>query len=249
MVSAPAPTARPGAQDSLPPPSSLWNDLLGEDERARLAHGRFARRSGFGKRPAVVVIDAQNYMLGPIGDEPYEYVSSCGEVGRAGARQIARLLDAAREAGAPVFYTRFELARDGSDMGAYRRKRDLVESEGWCLEDSFGAAIADVVAPKDGDIVMVKKKPSGFVGTPLLGLLIDRGVDTVIVVGGSTSNCVRATAVDAVSLNFRVVVPADCVFDRVGISHRVALFDLDRQYGDVMWCDEVIAALREGPTA
>jgi nicotinamidase-related amidase len=246
MVSDATSTARPVAAGDPPPPSSLWSDLLGEDERARLAQGRFARRSGFGSRAAVVVIDVQNYMLGPVGDEPYEYVSSCGEVGRSGARQIARLLDAAREAGAPVFYTRFELARDGSDMGAYQRKRDLVDSEGWCLEGSFGAAIADAVAPQDGDIVMVKKKPSGFVGTPLLGMLIDRGIDTVIVVGGSTSNCVRATAVDAVSLNFRVVVPADCVFDRIDISHRVALFDLDRQYGDVVWCDEAIAELREG---
>jgi nicotinamidase-related amidase len=243
MVSDPVLTTRPETEDA-PPPSSLWSDLLGEDERARLAHGRFARRSGFGSRPAIVVIDAQNYMIGPVGEEPYEYVSSCGEVGRESTRKIARLLDAARQVGAPVFYTRFELARDGSDMGAYRRKRDLVESEGWCLEGSFGAQIADIVAPRNGDIVMVKKKPSGFVGTPLLGMLIDRGV-----VGGSTSNCVRATAVDAVSLNFRVVVPADCVFDRIGISHRVTLFDLDRQYGDVMWCDDVIARLREGATA
>jgi nicotinamidase-related amidase len=248
MVSDPVLTTRPETEDA-PPPSSLWSDLLGEDERARLAHGRFARRSGFGSRPAIVVIDAQNYMIGPVGEEPYEYVSSSGEVGRESTRKIARLLDAARQVGAPVFYTRFELARDGSDMGAYRRKRDLVESEGWCLEGSFGAQIADIVAPRNGDIVMVKKKPSGFVGTPLLGMLIDRGVDTVVVVGGSTSNCVRATAVDAVSLNFRVVVPADCVFDRIGISHRVTLFDLDRQYGDVMWCDDVIARLREGATA
>lgn len=230
-------------------PSELWSGLLGEEERARLSHGRFARRSGFGSRPAVVVIDVQNYMLGPVGDEPGEYVSSCGEVGRQGAQATARLLDAAREAGAPVFYTRFELARDGSDMGAYRRKRDLVDSELWCLEGSFGAQIADAVAPRDGDVVMVKKKPSGFVGTPLLGMLIDRDIDTVIVVGGSTSNCVRATAVDAVSLNYRVIVPADCVFDRIDISHRVTLFDLDRQYGDVMWSHEVIARLREGAVA
>lgn len=244
MVRDPVSERRDDVGDPLPP-SSLWSDLLGEEERARLTHGRFARRSGFGSRSAVVVIDVQNYMLGPVGDEPYEYVSSCGEAGREGARTIARLLDAARGVGTPVFYTRFELARDGSDMGAYRRKRDLVDSEAWCLKDSFGAAIADAVAPQPGDIVMVKKKPSGFVGTPLLGMLIDRGIDTVIIVGGSTSNCVRATAVDAVSLNYRVIVPADCVFDRIDISHRVALFDLDRQYGDVMWGDDVIAKLRE----
>lgn len=227
------------------PPSSLWDELLSDEERRRLSHGRFARRSGFGARPAIVAIDVQNYMLGPFGDEPYEYVSSCGPAGRRAADRIADLLAAARRIGVPVFYTRFEVARDGSDMGTYRLKRDLVNSEGWCLEGSFGAQIADCVAPQDGDVVLVKKKPSAFVGTPLLGMLIDRGVDTVVVVGGSTSNCVRATAVDAASLNLRVVIPADCVFDRVAVSHRVTLFDLDRQYGDVVWCDDVLAHLSE----
>jgi Amidases related to nicotinamidase len=235
-----------------PAPSTLWSHLLDEADRERLTRGRFARRVGFGARPAVVVIDVQNYMLGPVGDEPDgsdEYVSSCGEAGRRAAATIARLLDSARAVGAPVFYTRFELARDGSDMGVYRLKRDLVESETWCLEGSFGARIAEVVAPRDGDVVLVKKKPSAFVGTPLLGMLVDRGVDTVIVVGGSTSNCVRATAVDAASLNFRVIVPADCVFDRFDISHRVSLSDLDRQYGDVVWADDAIERLREGVRA
>jgi nicotinamidase-related amidase len=97
--------------------------------------------------------------------------------------------------------------------------------------------------------VLVKKKPSAFFGTPLLGLLVDRGVDTVIVTGGSTSNCVRATAVDAVSYNFRTIVPEDCVFDRIDVSHRTALFDLDRQYADVVVSASLIERLRAGPAA
>jgi len=224
-------------------PSALWQDLLSEDDRARITSARFARRSGLGSRPAVVVIDMQNYMVGPIADEPYEYPSSCGEIGRQAVASTALLLDAARSNGVPVFYSRYELARDGSDMGTYRLKRDLVESEGWALEDSFGAEIAAAVEPQPGDIVFVKKKPSGFMGTPLTGYLIDRGIDGVIVVGGSTSNCVRATSVDAMSLNLRVTIPADCVFDRFDISHRTALFDLDRQYGDVRWSEDVIEEL------
>jgi maleamate amidohydrolase len=224
-------------------PSELWRDLLSDADRTRIASARFGRRSGLGSRPAVVVIDMQNYMVGPIADELYDYPSSCGQVGRDAVDATALLLDAARENGVPVFYSRFELARDGSDMGTYRLKRDLVESEGWALENSFGAQIADVVEPKPTDIVFVKKKPSGFMGTPLTGYLIDRRVDSVIIVGGSTSNCVRATAVDAMSLNLRVTIPADCVFDRFDVSHRTALFDLDRQYGDVRWSDDIIAEL------
>jgi nicotinamidase-related amidase len=231
---------------SLEPPSSLWNHLLTDEDRALVSRARFGRRSGLGSRPAVVVIDAQNYMVGPIGDEPYAYPSSCGEAGKAALAVTARLLDAARAAGAPVFYTQWQLARDGSDMGTYRLKRDLVESEGWALEGSFGAQIAEAVAPQPGDTVFVKKKPSGFHGTPLTGLLIDRKVDGVIIVGGSTSNCVRATAVDAMSINLRVTIPADAVFDRFALSHRTALFDLDRQYGDVRWADDVIAELQGG---
>jgi len=129
----------------------------------------------------MLVIDVQNYMLGPIADEPYDFPSSCGDAGRRATDRIARLLETVRALRMPVIYTKFELARDGSDMGTYRLKREMVDSEGWCLEGSFGAAIADQVAPQYGDIVLVKKKPSAFVGTPLTGLLVDRHVDTVIV--------------------------------------------------------------------
>ena len=233
MATEPTSTARHGAERALAPPSSLWSGLLGEDERARLAHGRFARRSGFGSRPAVVVIDAQNYMLGPIGDEPYEYVSSCGEVGRAAARQIARLLDAAREAAAPVFYTRFELARDGSDMGAYRRKRDLIESEGWCLEGSFGAAICRRRGAQ-GRRHRVRSRRSRRGSSARRCSASHRPWRRHGHRGRRLDQQLRARHRGRRRLaELPCVVPADCVFDRVDVSHRVALFDLDRQYGDV----------------
>lgn len=97
------------------------------------------------------------------------------------------------------------------------------------------------IAPDPQDIVLVKKKPSAFFGTPLLSLLIDRGVDTVLVTGGATSNCVRATVVDSASYNFRTMVVEDCVFDRFDISHRVALLDMDRQYADVITSRDAIS--------
>jgi len=223
--------------------ASIWSSLVEQGDSGRVAAAGFSQRTGFGRRPAVLVIDAQNYMVGPVGEESFPYPSSCGDLGRRALHNLQRLLASARAASAPVFYTRFELARDGSDIGAYGRKRQMLDTEGWCLQDSFGAQVADLVEPEPNDVVLVKKKPSAFVGTPLTGMLIDRQVDTVIVTGGSTSNCVRATAVDAASLNYRVVIPADCVFDRVDVSHRIALYDLDRQYGDVMWSDDVIERL------
>jgi maleamate amidohydrolase len=221
-----------------------WLELLDDDDRALLERARFGRRIGLGMRPALLLIDVQQYMVGPPLGSPHDYPSACGEAAERALPRIAALVAAARASGAPVVYTRNEFARDGSDIGVYGRKRGLPEAEGWALEDSEGSAISPIVAPEPEDYVIVKKKPSAFHGTPLLGLLVERRVDTVIVTGGSTSNCVRATAVDAASYNYRTIVPSDCVFDRIDISHRIALFDLDRQYGDVLPSSELIEALR-----
>jgi maleamate amidohydrolase len=220
-----------------------WDRLLSEADRARLADARFGGAVGMGERCAVLVIDVQNYMVGPPPGSPHAYPSACGPAAEAALERLAPLLESARRAGAPVIYTRFELRRDGSDGGAYARKREPLATEGWCWEGSEGAAIHPAVAPQPGDVVLVKRKPSAFFGTELTGLLVDRGIDTVVVTGGSTANCVRATAVDSASYNFRTIVAEDCVFDRFEISHVVALFDLERQYADVLPSAEIRAHL------
>jgi maleamate amidohydrolase len=211
-----------------------WRAQLTDDERARISSAGFGKRVGIGGRPALVVIDVQNYMVGPPEGAPdAEYPSACGAAGAEAVDLLSRFVPSMRRLGVPVFYTKFELAPDGSDGGVYLRKRDLIHSDGWCLTGSTGARLVPAVEPVGGDVVLVKKKPSAFAGTPLLPMLIDRGVDSVLLAGGSTSNCVRATAVDAMSLNLRVTVVEDGVFDRFERSHVTALFDLDRQYGDV----------------
>jgi maleamate amidohydrolase len=222
---------------------NAWDTYLSDADRAVLARGRFGRRMGFGERPAVVVIDAQRYMVGEPGRDAH-WPSSCGEVGRAAVLQIGRVVQAAQAAGVPCFFTRFALARDGSDMGVYRRKRDLLDSEHWCLEGSVGAELVPSLQPAPGDQLFVKKKPSGFHGTPLLGYLVERRIDTVIVVGGATSNCIRATVFDASSYNFRTIVPAEAVFDRIPVSHALSLFDMDRQFADVVSVSEVLDQLK-----
>jgi nicotinamidase-related amidase len=94
--------------------------------------------------------------------------------------------------------------------------------------------LAEGLHPGPNDIVFVKKKPSAFHGTPLLSYIVERGIDTLLVVGGATSNCVQASVFDASSCNFRVAVVQEAVFDRVPISHAIALFDMDRQFADVI---------------
>lgn len=210
-----------------------WQSYLSDADRAVLARGKFGTRMGFGAKPAVVVIDAQRYMVGEAGGDA-GWPSSCGDVGRAAVGQIAAVVAAAQASGVPCFFTRFELARDGSDIGVYGRKRALLDSEHWCLAGTLGAQLVPQLQPAAGDVVFVKKKPSGFHGTPLLGYLVDRQIDTVIVVGGATSNCIRATVFDASSWNFRTIVPQEAVFDRIPVSHAISLFDMDRQFADVV---------------
>ena len=100
-----------------------------------------------------------------------------------------------------------------------------------------------MLAPCSGDHVFMKKKPSAFFGTPLISYLNDRGIDTLIITGGSTSNCVRATVFDSSSYNYHTIVAEDGVFDRIEISHKVSLFDMDRQWADVMPTEDILAEL------
>jgi len=219
-----------------------WERFLTEQDQAVLARGRFGRRMGFGARAAIVVIDAQRYMVGEPGKDA-DWPSSCGDIGRQAVGEIAKIVSAAQGVGVPCFFTLFSLARDGSDIGVYGRKRDLLDNEHWCLADSRGAEMVPELKPASGDVVFVKKKPSGFHGTPLLGYLVERRIDTVIVVGGATSNCIRSTVFDASSYNFRTIVPQEAVFDRIPISHAISLFDMDRQFADVVTVQETLGYL------
>lgn len=216
-----------------------WDAFLTEQDRAVLARGRFGRRMGFGRRPAVVVIDAQRYMVGER-DNDAAWPSSCGEVGRQAVACIAGVVRAAQSHAVPCFFTRFELDPEGSDIGVYGLKRELLRSPHWCLAGTLGAQLVPELVPGPHDIVIVKKKPSGFHGTPLLGYLLDRQIDTVIIVGGATSNCIRATVFDASSYNLRAIVPQEAVFDRIPISHAISLFDMDRQFADVVPIQQVL---------
>jgi nicotinamidase-related amidase len=197
---------------------------------------------GFGVRPAVVVIDAQKYMVGEAGGDE-NWPSSCGDIGRMAVGEIARIVETAQAAKVPCFFSLFELDPKGRDIGVYARKRDLLESDHWCLAGSTGAQMVSELKPGDQDIVFVKKKPSGFHGTPLLGYLLDRQIDTVIIVGGATSNCIRATVFDASSYNLKTIVVQEAVFDRIPISHAISLFDMDRQFADVVTMQEALKYL------
>jgi nicotinamidase-related amidase len=99
------------------------------------------------------------------------------------------------------------------------------------------------IAPDDAAILLPKKHPSAFFGTPLASYLVDLGVDTLVVTGCTTSGCVRGTVVDGFSYNWRILVPHDAVYDRSATSHAVNLFDMNAKYAEVTDTEAALAQL------
>lgn len=139
------------------PPAELWLPLVSGHERDHLAAAGFGQRRGLGDRHALLIIDAQNYMAGPLTPEDRtNYPSSCGDQARSALPRIAELAACMRRRAGPVICTRFELAGDGSDAGIYQLKRPLLREPGWCLP---GGQLADPVRPVTGDLILVKTTP------------------------------------------------------------------------------------------
>ena len=156
--------------------------------------------------------------------------------------QIRRLLDLARHSDFPVVYTTVVYSEAQLRDGGWFVKK--VPALAALTPDTKEVQIVPALVPQPGELVLEKRFPSGFYGTSLHSYLTRCGVDTVVVTGNSTSGCVRATVVDAVSAGFRVIVPRQCVADRVPLTHMVNLFDIDSKYGDVMEVEDVVAELR-----
>ena len=186
--------------------------------------GVFDTPLGPGTRPAVIVIDFILAYTTP--GEPF-YAEG---VVRA-VEASAPLLVAARAAGAPVIYTRVVFHPSGVDGGLFIRK---VPALSRLVEGEPMGEIVPTLAPKAEDLVIVKNYPSAFFGTSLATTLHAQGIDTVVLIGCSTSGCVRASAVDGIQFGFRVIVPRECVGDRHDGPHDASLFDIDAKYGDVM---------------
>jgi maleamate amidohydrolase len=191
----------------------------------------FGERQGAGARPALVVVDLVYGFTDP--ESPLYCAAD------AAVAATARLLDAARGAGAPVAFTTVQYDEAGARVArAFLAKvpalRTLAAGTRW-------PAVDERVAPRAGEPVLAKLFASAFFGTPLAAMLAAHGADTVVVTGASTSGCVRATAVDALQHGYRVVVPREAVADRAEGAHQATLTDLDAKYGDVVGIDEAVA--------
>lgn len=193
----------------------------------------FGGRQGAGQRPCLLVID---YNYGFTDPASPLHCDTEGPV-----QVTARLIAAAREAGAPVVYTTVSYDEGTKQVAA----AFMAKSSGLALLEtgSRWVEIDERLAPLPDEPVLVKLFASAFFGTALGALLAARGCDSVIVTGASTSGCVRATVVDALQNGYRVIVPRDAVADRAPAIHEASLTDIDAKYGDVVGEAEALAAL------
>jgi nicotinamidase-related amidase len=193
----------------------------------------FHGRAGFGKRPALVVVDMSvgfTDPASPLHCDLEEVVS-----------EIERLLVATRAARLPVVYTTVAYDEAGKQTAAV-----FIDKVPALLTLEAGSRWVEIdprLAPKAGETVVKKLFASAFYRTPLASLLAAQQCDGLIVTGASTSGCVRATAVDALQHGYRVVVPREAVGDRNQAAHEANLFDIDAKYGDVLPIEEVVAFL------
>ncbi|MBL8702697.1 MAG: isochorismatase family protein [Alphaproteobacteria bacterium] len=218
-----------------------WDGIISEDEQRAYRAAGFGKPSGIGTRPALLIIDVQYRTVGtvsrPFWESIKEFPTSCGEVGWRAVGHIATLLAEFRRRSWPVLYP-YVAPKESFDAGRLAEKVPSIMTI-----PRKGYEFHADIAPRDGDILLPKKHPSAFFGTPLASYLIDLRADTLIVTGCTTSGCVRGTVVDAFAYNFRVLVPQDAVYDRSAVSHAVNLFDMSEKYADVMPTSDVLKVL------
>lgn len=207
------------------------------EQELQTLHGQlqekgFAGRVGFGRRPAVIVVD---FIRG--------FTDTRSPLGGALDAEVTaarRVLDVARERELPVVLSTVTYDPALEQAGVWG---DKIPSNSWLVEGSEWVDFDERLGRTTTDSVLAKRYASCFFGTDLSSRLVSQGVDTLVITGCTTSGCVRATAVDACSLGFRPIVVRDAVGDRAPLSHLISLFDIDLKYGDVIGLDEAVSEL------
>lgn len=200
-------------------------------------HEGFHGRAGFGRRPALVVIDVNRGFTDPASP----LVCDLDDVVAA----IGELLEAFRAAGLPVAYTTVSY-----DEAAKQAAAAFIDKIPALLTLEAGTPWVEIdprIAPLPGEPVFNKLWASAFFGTPFASFLAAHGCDSVVVAGASTSGCVRATVLDALQHGYRPLVPREAVGDRNPEAHDANLYDIDTKYGDVVTVADVVAEVSALP--
>jgi maleamate amidohydrolase len=216
-----------------------WKDIVTPDVLE--IYSAYSRKVFVGPNPALLAVDLYELVYRGGDRPPVElakiHPSSCGQYAYAAIEPTKQLFAAARSAGIPIFYSTGDVRAESrpSLVTATKRNRPPLDPADFAIRAEF--------RPQPQDVVIAKQRASVFFGTPLSAHLTQLGARTLIVCGESTSGCVRATAVDAYSHGYHVVLVEECCFDRSPLSHKVNLFDMHHKYCDVMHVGDVTAHL------
>lgn len=203
-----------------------------EDDLAASYRGTFDGHLSFGQRPALLIVDFVMAYLDPASPlyaEVEDALASC-----------ARLLEAARRAGIPIFHTRVEYEPGGGDGGVFYRKLPALAA--FDRGSPLGAFPA-VLTPRPDETIITKRGASAFFGTDLADRLQALAIDTLLIAGLSTSGCVRASALDACQHDIAPFVVRDACGDRHPGPHEASLFDLQAKYAEVISEADALAEL------
>ncbi|MGM9474598.1 N-carbamoylsarcosine amidohydrolase [Pseudarthrobacter sp. YS3] len=180
-------------------------------------------RIGFGNRPALLVVD----MIRGFTDARSPLAGDLDEQLKAAQELLGR----ARGAGVPIIFSTVAYDTDLQEAGKWIQK---IPSNSWLVEGSEWVELDDRLERQNNEMLLVKKYASCFFGTDLAARLVSKGIDTLILIGCTTSGCIRATAVDSCSYGFHTIVVEEGVGDRAELPHLASLFDIDNKYGDVV---------------
>ena len=192
-----------------------------------------ARKIGFGSRPAVMVIDMQNDFIQE--RAPFEL----GPKGREVIPHVKRLIENARQHNIPVIYTKHIITEDPAYDGFMPIKLQGAKIRGLRMGTN-GIKVVKDITPKGGDYIISKKRCSAFFNTDLDLLLRGLKVDTIILTGVTTGGCVRCTALDAFSRNYRIIVPEECTADKPEEMFDYSIFSIQQMWGDIVELNDVI---------
>ncbi|HBV64861.1 MAG TPA: N-carbamoylsarcosine amidohydrolase [Rhodopirellula sp.] len=196
----------------------IFEEVISNPERAKF---------GFGEKLAIINVDIQN---------AYTRIDEFKTAYEADPRQIEyvnTISNLARQKGMPVIWTHVAFAEDGADAGIWGTRTNTPDSLQNIKYGSRRHDFDDRCEIDKNDMIYTKRMPSAFFETPLQSLLVWHKVDTVVITGGSTSGCVRATAVEALSRGYRAIVPLETCADKHESFHYANLTDLAIKYADV----------------
>ena len=202
-----------------------WADFISDEEMETYRKAAFGNSIGFGNHPVLLNIDTTHMFVDPA-------YSQCGRKDPELLEALATLTTTFRRLGLPIYYSRRDDRRHPTRRGIWNLKLGTANDMQYS-QDPRADEWPPEYAPREEDPIIYKNKPSCFFGTPLEAFLRYEGADTLVVMGISTSGCVRAAVTDAFSHNFRVIIPEECVGDRSPTAHWANLFDMDMKFADV----------------